>query len=597
MLAKCLPWPYYEVNDLDAVHEMEFELEGQNEEECRRKIESEDYMDILVRYRELGSIIGEQPDICYQVISNSWVTVYADRNTIPLPSVREYGYYSIPKLYGLMDQSSMIESGIIKTRNQTSLNLMGEDVIIGFVDTGIDYLHEAFLDSTGETRIYSIWDQNNNSGMTPDGFLFGSEYDAVRINEAIHSDNPYEIVPERDEASGHGTFLAGIAAGSQIGNEFTGAAPKASIIMVKLRPAKKILRDYFLVSEQAVAYSESDIMLGVRYLYEKALQAGKPLVICFGLGTSYGPHTAGTPLTQMLSETSDMVATVVVLPTGNEGNSRHHYLGMLHDNQDYETVEVRVGENERGFILELWGQQPDIYSVEIISPSGEMVTRIQARNRVSREIEFIYERTILQVDYNLVETINGSQVITMRFDAPSSGIWRIRVYNDNMLAGYFNMWLPISEFLSGDTYFVDSSPYVTLTMPSSAYYPITVSAYNHRDNSIWIDSGRGYSADGIVKPEIAAPGVSVYGPRAGGNHKEFTVKSGTSIAAAHVAGVSALLLEWKGRGRDYFISNTSDIKSLLVLGAQRDRNRVYPNPEWGYGRLDIANTFEKLSGG
>lgn len=572
------------------------EQNAQDEEGCKAAITSEDYVDVLVRYREADRIMDGNSDICYQVIDNSWVAIYLRLGMVPFPNFKDYDYYPIPKLYGLMERSSMVESGILEVQNQTSLNLLGRNVIIGFVDTGIDYLHSAFKDATGKTRIYSIWDQTDNNGTMPDGFFYGSEYSEAQINAAIESDNPLQIVPQQDEPNGHGTFLAGIAAGSDLGSDFTGAAPESNIIMVKLRPAKRALRDFFLINEDAVAYSESDIMLGIRYLYEKSLEAGKPLVICLGLGTSYGPHAVGTPLTQMLSDISDMAATVVVLPTGNEGNSRHHYLGKFEDDQDYVNVEVRVGENERGFVMELWGQQPDIYSVEIIAPSGEIVRRMPARNEVNYQADFIYEPTVINIDYRLVENINGNQLIAMRFDKPSSGIWQIRVYNDNLLAGYFNMWLPISEFLSSDTYFINSSPYVTLTMPSASYYPIAVSAYDHRDNSIWIDSGRGYSADGIIKPDIAAPGVLVYGPRAGGSHDGFGRRSGTSVAAAHVAGAAALLLEWEQREGTYDITNTSDIKALMILGAQRDRNRFYPNPEWGFGRLNVASIFEKLSG-
>lgn len=564
---------------------------------CREFISSEDSVDIIVRYRDIGSVLESYPDICYQIINDNWAVLYPDIRMIPPLGIRDYDYYPIPKLYGLMEQSSMIASGIVSVKNRNTLNLTGRNVIIGFVDTGIDYLHEVFRDAAGRTRIYSIWDQTDDSGVPPDGFLMGSEYTQEQINEALQSENPYSVVPEVDEPGGHGTFIAGIAAGSDLGTDFTGAAPDSSIIMVKLRKAKKALRDFFLINEEAQAYSESDIMLGIRYLYEKATQAGKPLVICLGVGTSYGAHTSGSPLAQMLSEVSDMAATAVVLPTGNEGNSRHHYLGQNGVHQNYETVEIRVGENERGFMLELWGQYPDIYSVEFITPSGEIVERIPSRSRVNQEIDFVFSQAILTVDYRMIETVNGSQVITMRFENPDPGIWKIRVYNDNSLRGYFNMWLPISSFLSSDTFFLEPSPYVTLTMPSSAYYPITVSAYDHRSESIWIDSGRGFAANGIVKPDISAPGVSVYGPRSGGNHEEFTIRSGTSIAAAHVAGASALLFEWKRRGMDYYITNTSDIKSLLILGAQRDRNRTYPNPEWGYGKLDIAGTFEKLAGG
>lgn len=557
---------------------------------CRENIVSEEYIDILIRYRNaLAGAADFYSGYCRQIVNDSWFVLYVPESEVGPLNFGTQGYYTIPKLYGLMEQSSMIESGVIRLRNQSRLDLLGEDVIIGFVDTGIDYLHEVFKNRQGRTRILSIWDQTDNTGTPPKEFEYGSEYSQEEINRAIASDNPYSIVPQRDEENGHGTFMAGIAAGSIIGNDFTGAAPESSIIMVKLRQAKRRLKDFYFINEAAEAYSESDIMLGIRYLLQRAIEEGKPLVICLGIGTSYGPHTSGTPLSQMLNVISDYVQIAVVAPMGNEANARHHYQGNIMPGRNSDTVELRVGDNEKGFLLELWGSQPDIFSVEIVSPSGETVNRIQASDEVNRRIEFIFERTVIYVNYKLVETINGNQLITMRFENPSAGIWKIRVFDDNALSGNFHMWLPISDFLSSETYFLNSSPYTTLTQPASATNPISVGAYNHRDNSIWIDSGRGYAANGIVKPEIVAPGVNVYGPRAGGTHNTYTSRSGTSVAAAHVAGVSALLFEWKFRTQDYITANTLDIKSLLILGARRDSGRSYPNPEWGANDIIVSS--------
>jgi len=562
---------------------------------CRQNIVSEEYIDILIRYRNALEGSAEfYSGYCRQVINDSWYVLYAPVSEVGSLNFGTQGYYTIPKLYGLTEQSSMIESGVIRLRNQSTLDLLGKDVIIGFVDTGIDYLHEAFKDMQGRTRILSIWDQTDQTGTPPNDLDYGSEYSQEEINRAIASDTPYNIVPEQDEANGHGTFMAGIAAGSIIGNDFTGAAPESSIIAVKLRPAKRILKDFYFINESAEAYSESDIMLGIQYLLRRAIEEEKPLVICLGIGTSYGPHTSGTPLSQMLNVISDYVQIAVVAPMGNEANARHHYQGNIMQGRNNDTVELRVGDNEKGFLLELWGTQPDIFSVEIVAPSGETVNRIQASNEVNRRIEFIFERTVIYVNYQLVETINGNQLITMRFEDPSPGIWKIRVFDDNALSGSFHMWLPISAFLSSETYFLNSSPYTTLTQPASATNPISVGAYNHRDNSIWIDSGRGYAANGVVKPEIVAPGVNVYGPVAGGTHNTYTSRSGTSIAAAHTAGISALLFEWKFRTQDYITANTLDIKSLLILGARRDNGRAYPGPEFGYGFVDAYNIFASL---
>lgn len=566
-----------------------------NREQCRQIISSDSYVDILVRYKDdVDEILARYPDVCSQIVNENWIVVYANVNEIQPINYYSYGYYPIPKLYGLMDNTNMVESGIIRVHNQPTLELTGEGVIIGFVDTGIDYLHEAFIDEYGKTRILSIWDQNDSDGNMPEGINYGSEYSRTMINEALSSDDPYSIVPEKDEPGGHGTFMAGIAAGSRKGSDFVGAAPDSDIVMVKLRQAKPELRKFYLVNDDARAYSETDIMIGIRYLLQVAARENKPIVICLGVGTSYGPHTMGTPLTQMISLTADLVTTTVVVPVGNEGNARHHFRGIVDSTDEYTIAELRVGTGEKGFMLELWGRLPDIFSIGIVAPTGEIVNRIPSRNLVSRREEFIFNNTIIDIDYKLVETISASQIISMRFIDPSPGIWQIRVYTDNSISGEFNMWLPISEFLTSDTYFVQSDPFTTITQPATASAPISVAAYNHRDDSLWMDSGRGYTADGIIKPDISAPGVDIYGPRSG-SVDGYTIKSGTSVASAHVAGAAALIFQWRVRRDTEAIVNTLDIKTLLIIGARRNPRVVYPNRDTGYGYLDIYGVYESLA--
>lgn len=114
------------------------------------------------------------------------------------------------------------------------------------------------------------------SGKIPDGFLFGAEYLRSDIDEALMSDNPKNIVPSVD-LNGHGTFLAGVACGNKIDERnFSGVAPLADICVVKCREAKKSLKEYFRIGNDKIAYGEQDIMLGIKYLWQKAVKAGKP---------------------------------------------------------------------------------------------------------------------------------------------------------------------------------------------------------------------------------------------------------------------------------------------------------------------------------
>jgi subtilisin family serine protease len=360
--------------------------------------------------------------------------------------------------------------------------------------------------------------------------------------------------------------------------------------MVRLKPAKQYLRDFYQIPEAAVAYSETDIMFAVKYLNQLAGRLAKPMVILVGLGTTYGPHNGGTPLGSYLADVAGINGIVVVAPTGNEGNGRRHFEGQVLTGQSQQ-VEINVGRGEKGFILELWGNNPDVYTVEIVSPSGERIPRIPAYLDGSSEVRFVFEPTRITVDYSLVETVSGKFLITMRFVQPTEGVWRIFVYGNSVLRGTYNMWLPIGSFLSSDTYFLNSNPDITLTSPGAGEQVLTVSAYDHYNNSVDLRSGRGFNSDGAVKPDIAAPGVNVYGPVRG---DRFSRRSGSSIAAAHAAGCSALLLEWGILDKNQRYMNTASVKNYLIKGADRSQTRMYPDRYWGYGTLNIYNVFESL---
>lgn len=533
--------------------------------------------------------------ICLQCINDTWCLLYvkdADRGEV---SIERNGYYSIPKLYALTDTTSFDQSGITATLNQPFLNVRGQGVIIGFVDTGIDYLLDDFQFARGRSKIAAIWDQTiQQENYERDSiFSYGTVYTRDDIDRALQAreqgKDPYETVPSRD-TNGHGTFLAGVAAASKTEN-YMGAAPDSEIVMVKLKPAKQYLRDFFMINEKAEAYSETDIMAGVRFLQVYARKESKPLVICIGLGTGSGPRTGGMPLSSYLNYIAEQVNIVVVTPTGNEANNRGHVSGVAASNTEGSEIEINVGANERGFAMEIWAESQDILSVSITSPSGEIIPRIPARLGTSSIFNFLLEQSQLTVDYRVVETISGYEVIFMRFINPAQGIWKIDVYSLTNIVGSYNAWLPLKEFLTGDTFFLQSDPSTTLTEPSAAERVISVGAYNHVTGAAYISSGRGYTANDMVKPDLVAPGVDVYGVKAGGG---YTRKTGTSIAAAHTAGAAALLLTWGVFYKNLPYMGNNEVKSILIRGAVRDNNVVYPDNVYGYGKLDLMESFIKI---
>ncbi len=559
---------------------------------CRERIISNDYVDIITNLGDYrNELLTEGGDSCLQYLTENFLVIYSRRSEATDYSITRYGYRAIPGLYSLADTTAVNEIGATRLKGIPTLGLRGNNVIIGFIDTGIDYRHPAFRFSNGESRIIGIWDQTIQSGNMPSGIDYGSEYTKEMIDEALRSQNPLEIVPSMD-TNGHGTFLAGVAAGGEDSeNDFTGVAPGAQIAVVKLKEAKQNLKDYYLVRDGAVAYQENDIMMGVKYLRQLALAKRLPIVICIGLQNNLGAHSGESFLSEYLNIVSRTFGIIFVVPAGNMANQRKHFQGSFTIEQKEDDVEVRVGENIRGFCMELWGNAPDLFSISITSPTGEVVPRIMGGIGNENIYDFIFENTTVYVTYQMSVGYSGAELIFMRFEAPAPGIWTVRVFNTRQVRGQFNMWLPNTEFVGDGTYFLEPEADVTVTSPGNAGGPITVGAYNHYDGSIYLNSGRGYTRNDRVKPDFVAPGVEVYGPLPNERYGRLT---GTSVAAAHTAGAVALLVEW-GLDNNYFqLLQNENVKAILIRGTRQDADRTYPNTEWGYGKLDVYETFLRL---
>lgn len=493
-------------------------------------------------------------------------------------------------LAGGFDPNSLIASGITQIQREP-LALTGRGVIICVIDTGIDYTNPAFRNPDGTSRILAIWDQTIQEGSPPEGFQYGTEYTKEAIDRALEAEDAYSVVPSRDE-NGHGSMMAGVAAGSRVsgGLTYQGAAPDADIVVVRLKECKQYLRDFYMVPEKVPAYQENDIMLAVQYADGFAVPFQKPVVICLGLGTSYGDHAGTAPLARYLDLVAVKRSRAVVLPGGNEGNALHHYQGRLGDrNGDSISVEVRVEAGNDGFIMELWGSIPDAYTVSVRSPGGETIPRIRLGVRESITYSFVYERTRVTIAGTLADPVSGEELILLRLQDPTPGIWTFQVSAvGDIHNGVFHVWLPISQFLSAPAYFLEPSPYVTMTDPSFAKNAISVSTYDSDNNSFYINSGRGFSRTGDIKPDLAAPGVNVSTIRG--------KASGSSLAAAITAGAAAQFLQWAVVEENNIVVESRGIKNYLIRGASRSFDISYPSREWGYGRLNMVGTFDALIG-
>lgn len=555
---------------------------------------SENFADLLIEYHGDPSLLEEYKDYPITIINNVAAAVHIPAERITNNSIMEFGYAALPSLLGTVSQGSLEDSGVLRLRNIPNFDLVGQGVLIGIIDTGVDYTNPIFQYGDKTTRIASIWDQTIESGNPPQGRGYGTDYSRDQINQALQSENPFQIVPSRDE-NGHGTMVAGIAGGSPVpDNDFTGVAPGAEFIVVKLKQAKKVLRDFFYIPDNAVCFQETDMLFAIDYILQMADILNRPIALCISVSTSQSSHDGRGLTSSYISNAATRIGTGVAVAAGNEGNARRHYYGVVDTKIGFDTVELNVGENEKGFSMELWGQSPSIFTIDILSPSGEYIPRITAFRNETREISFIFDPTIINIDYRIVESESGDQLILMRFSNPSAGIWRFKVYERGNLNLGFHIWLPMEGFISNNTFFVRSDPYTTILAFGNAQIPITVTAYNTVDDSLYLNASRGYTRLGAVKPNVAAPGVNIPGPTLDKNIANFT---GTSVSAAHTTGIIAMILEWGITRGNLPGMSTIEINKLIMRGARRETGTDYPNRDWGFGILDVYNVFDSLRSG
>ena len=504
----------------------------------------------------------------------------------------DYPYHSFPTLYTLTSTISIEKSGIGPVQRNPFLNLTGRGIIIGIIDTGIDYQHQAFLYNDGTSRILSIWDQTIQSNNPPVGFTFGTEYSRESINIALRSEDPLSIVPSTD-VIGHGTSIASIIAGSNNpANNFTGIVPESELVVVKLKEPKPNLKEMYFVRPEAICYEESDIMLGLRYLETYAQNASRPLVICIALGSSQGGHDGTDALSNYLNYLATLPGIGISVSAGNEGNNGRHYYNSTTAPPYYNNFELRIGESDPLFFMEIWPYALSRISIDISTPNRESTQPIYPTIGSCRMFSFVFTQSRLWVNNFIFEEETGDQLILLRFQNAMPGVWNFRIQSIEEEPISFHSWLPSGDIITNDTFFLSPNPDTTITSPGNGINQLTVTAYNQFSDSILIESSRGYTRNGLIKPDIAAPGFQIPCAIPGNLYGTLT---GTGAAAAHTAGAIAMVMEWAIPRGNYTSMTGIDVNRLLIRGAQRNSSIIYPNNVWGYGQLDVNNLFQRLT--
>ena len=556
-----------------------------------QKILDENYYDIIISI-VMRSTYDTGDNITYMNLRHSLAH-------IPIPSIPPdpcdlgtYPYNAFPSVLTLSSTVSLEKSGIGTVQRNPYLALFGRGVIVAVIDTGIDYQHQAFLFNDGTTRILSLWDQTVQTGTPPSGYTYGSEYTREYINVALRSENPLSIVPSED-TNGHGTAIASVLAGKpNAAQSFSGVVPEADLVIVKLKPAKNTLKRIFFVPENVECYQESDLIIGLSYVTEFAKRLNRPVAVCIAMGTNQSSHDGRGATSYITNFLAEQPQTGIIISAGNEGNKRRHYFNNTVADPYINEFEMRVGETDKLFSLEIWPFAPARLSVEITVPNRETTGQIFPTLGECRRFSFVLNESVIYVNNYIFEEETGDQLILIRFQNPIPGIWTIKLQNLEKEAFSFHSWLPSGNLISENTFFLNSNPDTTITAPGTSTHPLAVTAYNGENDSILPESGRGYTRTGYIKPDIAAPGYQLICAVPGNQYRTIT---GCGCAAAQAAGIEAMVFEWAVPRGNYTTITGNDVNRLLIRGARRNPSNTYPNNVWGYGQIDINTLFERLT--
>lgn len=494
-----------------------------------------------------------------------------------------------------LDQITPLDAAGIDIVSQNPyLRLNGRGVLVGIIDTGIDYLNKEFMREDDTSRVFRIWDQTIQGNKEVNGLNYGIEYTEEQITEAIKlqksGGDPYTIVQTKDTV-GHGTAMASIIGGRGINPELKGAAPDCEFAIVKLIPANKAELERALIDSNVPSYSPWSVLLGVRYIGNLAKQFNRSVVIYIPLGTNMGSHTGNSIIETTINNYSSRIGTVIVTPTGNEGNTETHTEGVIEKSGDYKDIQIRIGAKQKILPIEIWINKPNRMILSIISPSGEIISDLTSKNTNKEKIKFTYEGTEMIVNFTNPDQYTGDGLISIRASNLREGIWKFRLTGEYIVNGNYYAWIPQRELIDADTKFLSPVEDTTLTLPSTSRGSISVAYYNQNNNSVVGESGRGYTRDGRVKPDIAAGGVSATVAKPGGG---TTVITGTSVAGAVVAGGCTLILQWAiADGNDPTLYS-NQIQSYIISGADGRKGDMYPNKEWGYGMFNLKKVFDVI---
>ncbi|MGL4656721.1 MAG: S8 family serine peptidase [Sarcina sp.] len=558
------------------------------------------FIDFLVQYESdiIGAVEKYNDFASAFTIDESYAIVSSKIDKISFISgLKEIIYIDSGGVYTLQNISPIEASKASSFQYNPYLTLTGRGTLVGIIDTGIDYLNNEFINADNTTNIIRIWDQSQRKINTSEDVFFGAEYTKEDINKALalkaEGKDPFTIVNTRDE-KGHGTAMAGVIAGRGNNNSIRGIAADAKIAMVKLKPADDSFKNFYASTNfKEAQYRNTDILLGIRYLFGLAREMNMPMVIYIPLGTTVGGHDGTSVIERYIDDLSDSSGILFVTSTGNEGIGENHTSGQMSKVGDTHDIELQIGEGQESIFMTIYAKAPDRYDLGVLSPSGEFISSISPKQKNGVNMNFVYEGTSMNILFIEPSELTGDQVIVITAKNIKPGIWTFKLKGEYIIHGKYHSWLLQRKLLDPNTKFIKSTPETTLTIPSTAYNVIAVSSYNQNNTSMMSTSGRGRTRDERQAPLIAAGGMeAILG--APGNSKQSL--SGGSVAGAIVTGCCLQLLQWgvvEGHDKTMYVIK---VQTYLMRGTDKRKSDKYPNEIVGYGTLNMKELITQLGG-
>lgn len=515
--------------------------------------------DIGFTYKELlnGYAIIEIRQELIEALTNNSDIIFIEKpkkvytENINLSSIggeRRYGYIE-----------GFVESCMEFSR-QDNISLLGSGVLAAVIDSGIDITHPDFINKDGNTKIINLWDQSL-ADEAFDGIYTRDDINSYLINDGM--------VINSFDTSGHGTAVSGVIAA---------CVPQADLLIIKLNP------------DAADAYPRTtSLMLAIDYAVRYARDNRLPLVINLSFGNNYGGHDGNSILEDYIDSLVNSTKLSIVTGTGNDGATARHTERIV-EQGDIEYIEIIVPEYTSGINVQIWHSYSDDIEISLFTPDGDMIGPF---NRYQEVMSYNLGAMDIQVINGYPTPINQNQEIYIALIPKEAyiyeGIWTVMLRGKNITNGTVNIWLPVAASTSTDIRFLRPVADVSLTIPSSANGAISVGAYNQNTFTYAAFSGRGYTVNGLVKPDISAPGVNIDVPVP---NFGYTYVSGTSFAAPFVTSACVMLMQWGIiQGNDPYLYGEK-IKAYLIKGARRlPGYEKWPNESLGYGALCVADSI------